>query len=86
MLSADGFEKAIVGVCLDTVGREKPVLVYDFEKCVKIVMSWKGIENEIDALDYVNFNLLNQHLGDQSPLFIRRHKTLEEIEQYDYEE
>ena len=49
-------------------------------------MSWKGIENEIDALDYVNFNLLNQHLGDQSPLFIRRHKTLKEIEQYDYEE
>lgn len=86
MLHADGFEKAIVGVCLDTVGRDKPVLVYDFEKCIKIVMSWKGIDNQTDALDYVNFNLLNQHLGNESPLFIRKHKSLEEIEHFDYEE
>ena len=49
-------------------------------------MSWKGIDNQTDALDYVNFNLLNQYLGNESPLFIRKHKSLEEIEHFDYEE
>jgi hypothetical protein len=42
MLSADGFEKAIIGV---QINAEKPVIVYDFEKCVKIIMTWQGIED-----------------------------------------
>ena len=83
MLSADGFEKAIVGV---QINHKTPVVVYDFEKCIKIVMSWKGIENEIEALDYLHFNVIGANYGDQSPVFIRRHKTIEEIEQFDYEE
>ena len=83
MLSADGFEKAIIGV---QVNAEKPVIVYDFEKCVKIIMEWDGVEDSLDAIDYVEFNVMGGNFGDRTPVFIRKHKNIAEIEDWDYEE
>jgi hypothetical protein len=82
MLSADGFEKVIIGV---QINAEKPVIVYDFEKCVKIIMTWQGIEYEFEALDYLHFNVIGTNLGNRSPIFIRKHKTIAEIEDFDYD-
>ncbi len=83
MLSADGFEKAIIGV---KINGEKPVIAYDFEKCVQIIQTWQGIEDEFEALDYLHFNVIGTNLGDRSPIFIRQHKTIAEIEDFDYED
>jgi hypothetical protein len=83
MLSADGFEKVIIGV---QINAEKPVIVYDFEKCVKIIMTWQGIEDEFEALNYLHFNVIGTNLGNRSPIFIRKHKTIAEIEDFDYDD
>ncbi len=83
MLKADGFDKAIVGVL---VSGKQPVVVYDYDKCVKIVMTWQGIEDDLEARDYVEFNVIGGNFGDKTPIFIRKHKTVAEIEDWDYEE
>ena len=83
MLKADGFDKAIVGV---QVNGKQPVVVYDYDKCVKIVMGWDGVEDSLDAIDYVEFNVMGGNVGDRTPIFIRKHKTVAEIEDWDYEE
>jgi len=83
MYSADGFEKAIIGVSIST---KAPVIVYDYEKCIKIIMKWKDIKDEDEALDYFHFNVVGTNLGEKNPIFIRKHTTIQDIEDYDYDE
>ena len=61
-------------------------MVYDYDKCVKIVMAWDGVEDELEAIDYVEFNVIGSNFADRTPIFIRKHKSVKEIEDWDYEE
>ena len=64
---ADGFDEAILGMCIQ-FGSE-PVVAYDFNKCVKIVMERDGMERE-EAIDFINFNVVGAYVGLSTQVFI----------------
>jgi hypothetical protein len=66
---ADGFDEAILGMCVQ-FGSE-PVVAYDFNKCVEIVMERDGMERE-EAIDFINFNVVGAYVGLSTPVFIMR--------------
>ena len=66
---ADGFDDAILGVCVQ-FGSE-PVAAYDFNKCVEILMERDGMERE-EAIDFINFNVVGAYVGLNTPVFIMR--------------
>lgn len=66
-LTADGFEDAIIGV---TVNHHHPmVVVYDYRKCVEILMRRDGMTDE-EAVEYLDFNTLGAYVGKFGPLFV----------------
>tara|TARA_R110002020_G_scaffold64342_1_gene170713 strand:+ start:2367 stop:2627 length:261 start_codon:yes stop_codon:yes gene_type:complete len=83
MLNAEGFEDAIIGVAIST---KQPVIVYDYEKCIEIIMGWDGIENDMEAMEYFQFNIVGANYADKTPIYIRKHDSVKDIEDYDYEE
>ena len=66
---ADGFDEAILGMCVQ-FGSE-PVVAYDFNKCVEIIMERDGMERE-EAIDFMNFNVVGAYVGLSTPVFIMR--------------
>jgi hypothetical protein len=66
---ADGFDGAILGMCVQ-FGSE-PVVAYDFNKCVEIIMERDGMERE-EAIDFINFNVVGAYVGLSTPVFIMR--------------
>ena len=62
-LFADGFDGAIIG----THPFEQKV-VYDSNKMIKILMQ-DGM-SEIDAMDYLSFNVLNTYVGEHTPIYV----------------
>jgi len=74
MLTADGFDDALIGVgercgCPD-------LAVYDANKCLEILVE-SGMDSE-EALDYFEFNTLGAWVGDSTPIFVWK-KTISEI-------
>lgn len=67
ILTADGFEDAIIGV-VDGACRP-PVACYDYAKCVEILMTRDHMEEE-DAHEYMSFNVTGAFVGDYTPLFV----------------
>ena len=51
-----------------------------------MIMGWDGIEDDIEAMDYFHFNVAGTNLKDKTPIFIRKHDSVADIEDYDYEE
>ena len=79
MLLADGFEKAFIGVSLTQPSREE-VAVYDFDTCIKVLMSRDDMDEE-QAVDYFYFNVVGAWVGDYTPLFIQQQTIELTIEQ-----
>jgi len=66
-LAADGLDDAIIGY-----GQQfpkEPLLVYDYDKCVEIFMA-QGMPHE-EAVEWMEFNVVNAYYGEGSPIFIR---------------
>ena len=63
-LTADGFDGAIVGVDPNTMR-----LVYDRDKMIGILMTDEEME-EIDAIEYLEYNTWNAYVGEKTPIFI----------------
>ena len=63
-LTADGFDGAIVGVEPNTMR-----LVYDRDKMIGILMTDEEME-EIDAIEYLEYNTWNAYVGEKTPIFI----------------
>ena len=55
LLKADGFDEAVLGVGYKK-GNE-PSLVYDYEKCIEILMDRDGCDYE-EAQEFMDFNQL----------------------------
>jgi len=68
-LFADGFEKAIIGIA-QRCG-EKPIVCYDREKCIRILMKRDKIARE-DAEEFFSVNTEEAWVGKQTPIFIER--------------
>lgn len=67
-LLADGFEGAIIGL---TINPHHPmVVVYDYRKCVEILMA-QGLSDE-EAVEYLEFNTLGAYVGKNGPLYMER--------------
>ena len=83
MMQADGFDKAIIGITdgfyPDNGGQMN--LVYDIEKCLKILMSRDGMDRE-EALEFFTFNVSGAYVGKGTPIFIWK-MTLKEMEDAD---
>ena len=63
-LTADGFDNAIVGVEPNSMR-----LVYDRDKMIGILMTDEEME-EIDAIEYLEYNTWNAYVGEKTPIFI----------------
>ena len=73
MLQADGFDKAIIGVGYRC--GQPDIIVYDAEKCVKILMD-QGMTEE-EAIDYFDYNVVGAWVGEETPIFVREIDDLE---------
>lgn len=67
---ADGFDVAFIGVATQCCGRPD-VLVYDYDKCVKLLMTRDGMTKE-EAMEYIDFNVLGAWMGPGTPIFMKR--------------
>jgi len=67
LLLADGFEGALIGL-VDGACRE-PVVCYDFRKCVEILMTRDGMDED-EAEEYLSFNTTGAYVGKYTPLFV----------------
>tara|TARA_R100000808_G_C2154319_1_gene165223 strand:+ start:7647 stop:7913 length:267 start_codon:yes stop_codon:yes gene_type:complete len=65
-LLADGFDKAIIGMCHQAA--QSPVVAYDYEKCINILMEDMSRR---DALEYMEFNVVGAYMGLNGPVFIK---------------
>ena len=63
-LKADGFDSAIVGVEPNSMR-----LVYDRDKMIGILIADEEME-EIDAIEYLEYNTWNAYVGEKTPIFI----------------
>ena len=63
-LKADGFDKAIIGV--DPLSMR---LIYSRDAMISILMEDDEME-EIDAIEYLEFNTWNAYFGEQTPIYI----------------
>ena len=68
MLQADGFELAIIGVA--ERANMKPCIAYSYEQCVEILMQQAELDEE-GAQEYMEHNVCNTYVGEQTPIFIR---------------
>jgi hypothetical protein len=66
-LLADGFEEAVVGMC-ERFG-VVPVVAYDRDKCVGVLMERDGMGYE-EAVEYFDFNVAGSYVGEGTPVFL----------------
>ena len=64
---ADGFDDAIMGMCIQ-FGAE-PIVAYDYEKCLSILMD-RDEMGRADAIDFMEFNVIGSYVGLHTPVFI----------------
>jgi len=79
MVKADGFEDAIIGVG----GRINmpEVLIYSYNKCVKILMKRDGMTHE-DAIDWMNYNVVGSWVGETTPIFVHEIPSDQKIDEF----
>jgi len=73
ILTADGFEEALVGYAAQF---NKTVAVYDREQCLKILMSRDGMSEE-EAEEFFSFNVEGAFMGERTPAFLTFFDNLE---------
>ena len=69
-LFADGFDDAIIGI------GSKFLVCYDQDKCIEILS--KDMTHE-EAGEYFWYNVEGSHMGEKTPRFIKRFKTIKDI-------
>ena len=72
-LLADGFDDAIIGI--GNVACSQPVVVYDKDTCVNILVDRDGMSEE-DAWEYLDYNTFGAYVGENSPIFITKLENL----------
>lgn len=83
MLLADGFEKAIIGWG-KRPGDPDPVVIYDFQKCVNVLMKRDGMDYE-GAVEFIEFNTEGAWVGPGTPILMHRanHAAILEMAEQD---
>jgi len=66
-MMADGFDDAILGMCIQF--GDEPVVAYDYEKCLNVLIERDGM-SRTDAIDFMGFNVIGAYVGLNTPVFI----------------
>ena len=74
---ADGFENAFLGISRQFYN--KPIAVYDREKCIDILMEDMSNEEAEEAEEYFEFNVQGAYVGESTPVFMQTLKFNEEL-------
>lgn len=64
LLTADGFEDAIIGVCEDF--NSPPRIIYSVSKCLRIL---EQDMSEEDAIEMFTFNISGAYVGETTPVW-----------------
>lgn len=67
-LSADGFEKALIGIAYDKI-KGVHVLIYSRMECIEILIERDEMSKE-DAEEYFDYNVEGAYVGDKTPVFV----------------
>ncbi len=70
MMTADGFDEAIIG-SITSYGRGETVL-YSTQKIIEVMMGRDGMSPD-EALEYFHVNILGSYNGDGMPAFLNDH-------------
>lgn len=62
ILKADGFDDAVIGIDTDSMR-----LIYSVQKCIEVLKE-EGMD-EIDAVEYFEFNVLGAYVGEKTPIW-----------------
>ena len=63
ILMADGFDDAIIGLCSKSMR-----VIYDYDLMIEVLED-EGM-TEIEAIEHLEFNVLNAWVGDQTPIYM----------------
>ena len=66
-LTADGFDKAKIGVLRRA--SQQDIVVYDYQRCVDILKAREGWSDE-EADEWIEYNTLGSWLGEGTPGFL----------------
>ena len=69
MMLAAEFRDAFMGVAEDYAGH--PRAVYDYAKCVRILMRTHGMSRE-QAIDHMDFTVVGSYVGEGTPIWVQR--------------
>jgi len=67
MLTADGFDSAILGTTTSLEGDE--VMVYSVTECLNVLMERDGMSAG-DAAEFFDFNVAGAYVGNLTPIFV----------------
>tara|TARA_R110000744_G_scaffold241201_1_gene358523 strand:- start:227 stop:487 length:261 start_codon:yes stop_codon:yes gene_type:complete len=68
-MMADGFDDAILGMCIQF--GDEPVVAYDYEKCLNVLIERDGM-SRTESIDFLEFNVIGAYVGLNTPVFIMR--------------
>ena len=69
-MMADGFDDAILGMCIQF--GDEPVVAYDYEKCLNVLIERDGM-SRTESIDFLEFNVIGAYVGLNTPVFIINH-------------
>lgn len=75
-----GLEKAFIGV-LRRYGQDLPVALYDYDKCMRILMTRDGMDED-EAMEWIEYNVIGGWVGEQTPGLVFRCTMKELCDEY----
>ena len=79
LVKANGLEDAIIGV--GSRMNMPDVLIYSYNKCVKIFMEKEGWTHE-EAVEWMDFNLVGAWVGETTPIFVHEIPSDQKIDEF----
>ena len=79
LVKANGLEDAIIGV--GSRMNMPDVLIYSYNKCVKIFMEKEGWTHE-EAIEWMDFNVVGAWVGETTPIFVHEIPSDQKIDEF----
>lgn len=70
-LFADGYDSAIIGVC---VGHDSGRIVYDVEKMIEACVQDMGMSEE-ESWEWLEYNTFGAYVGEDTPIYVERYSS-----------
>ncbi len=79
LVKANGLEDAIIGI--GSRINMPDVLIYSYNKCVKIFMEKEGWTHE-EAVEWMDFNVVGAWVGETTPIFVHEIPSDQKIDEF----